>query len=349
MLWLASLLGVFAIGAVTLVDGDIPPEDDEPVSEHDELSARLADQDEAATDEPAADDSITSDLSSAPAPEPSGVAPFLLINQVLSGTDDGDQISGGAGDDQIGGYGGDDAVYGGAGDDDLFGDDGDDTLLGGAGDDLLHGDDGDDYGLGDDGADQIYGHNGDDTLSGGAQNDILHGGADDDAIDGGAGADALHGGLGNDSLSGGAGQDTLFGGWGDDLISGLAPTPDADADYLNGGGGDDVILTGAGDIVTAGDGLDQIMLGDWTADSGHDQSAAEIMDFNAAEDSLLMVWDLDENPAPQIDVVVDDADPDISHVIVNGSEIATVHGAIRAEDIVVVDPASSLPVALTGA
>ena len=104
--------------------------------------------------------------------------------------------------------------------------------------------------------------------------------------------------------------------------------------YASGGGGDDTIIAGQSDIVTTGDGADVIVLGQWLEDA-----ATEIMDYDAADDSLLLVWDLKEDPDPQVAILADEADASVNHVLVNGTEIATVHGATPPDplDIILVD------------
>ncbi|MEH2200069.1 calcium-binding protein, partial [Nostoc sp.] len=86
---------------------------------------------------------------------------------VLEGTDAGDEIRAGAGNDYVAGNGGQDFLYGEGGNDVLYGGAGTDTLEGGTGNDKLFGEDG---------------------------NDILRGDAGDDLLEGGAGIDQLYGG-----------------------------------------------------------------------------------------------------------------------------------------------------------
>jgi hypothetical protein len=159
---------------------------------------------------------------------------------------------------------------------------------------------------------------------------------------GGDGDDALHGDIGNDRLDGGDGQDTLFGGWGDDWISGVEEGPlDPDAaansqsDFLNGGGGDDMILAGQSDIVTAGAGSDTIVLNEQIGNG----AAVTLMDFNTDEDRLLMVCDLTGDTDPTIEITTDSEVPGLSHIMINGVEIALVHtdGPLNTDDIVLVD------------
>ena len=229
MLWLAGVMGLMAVGAVTFVEIETPPEEELPEGD-------------------------------IPRAGPG------TVGDILSGSDGSETVQGGTGDDQLGGYGGNDLLQGGGGADDLHGHDGNDTLRGGDGGDSLHGNDGDDDLFGGAGNDSLFGHNDDDFLYGGAGDDALQGSAGDDLLEGEAGNDALQGGLGDDALRGGVGEDTLFGGWGDDTLTGADDLQSRD--YLNGGGGDDLIVAGAGDVVTSGEGTDRIVMGDWIGSGG---------------------------------------------------------------------------------
>ncbi|MEO9781709.1 MAG: calcium-binding protein [Sedimentitalea sp.] len=250
-------------------------------------------------------------------------ADIVPIDQILAGADGAEQLAGDAGNDQINGYAGDDAIHGGAGNDILHGATGNDALFGGDGNDTLHGEDG---------------------------QDILSGDGDDE-LSGGDGDDALHGGLGDDTLAGGQGQDTLFGSFGDDLIVGSdfnqdgVHIDDATKDYLNGGDGNDTLIGGHGDVMSGGDGADQFVLDaseTATNDGDTDLGATRLMDFDADEDQLLVMSDLEQNPAPDIEVIADEDTPGLSHIWVDGAEVASVMGGttLTAEDIVVIDHAA---------
>lgn len=319
MLWLAGLFGLMAVSGIAF--GDVSADND-----NDEIP------DEGQEDNPTLRETI-----------PSAFTPALPTSdsdtgEIIVGNDDNQTLLGGDGDDQINGYDGDDTIDGAAGRDDLYGGNGNDDLYGGDGQDTLHGQDGDDFLFGGAGDDNLYGHNDDDVLNGDDGNDTLHGGTGDDTLFGGDGDDAVHGGIGNDTLFGGDGQDTLFGGAGNDVIMGVSPvdgSSDSDVDYLNGGGGDDLIVAGGGDIVTAGDGADTVVFGDWITDD----APASLMDYDASEDQLIMVWDLQTSPDPEIEVVADDSVAGLSHILVDGVEIATVAGdqTVKVSDIVLVD------------
>ncbi len=79
---------------------------------------------------------------------------------------DGDQISGGAGDDYIRGCGGNDEIYGEGDDDEIYGDSEDDFLDGGSDEDLLFGGPGGDRIRGGSSNDRLLGQDGDDALDG---------------------------------------------------------------------------------------------------------------------------------------------------------------------------------------
>ena len=103
--------------------------------------------------------------------------------EVLSGSDDWDQIFGRAGAD---------------------------VLLGKGGDDVLDGAEGRDLLLGGEGPDQIEGGEGKDTLIGGAANDELMGGDGRDWLAEGEGHGMLDGGKGDDVYLGGGGSDAFM-------------------------------------------------------------------------------------------------------------------------------------------
>ena len=254
------------------------------------------------------------------------------IGSILAGLTGADTLTRGDAADQINGYDGNDTLDGGAGGDSLFGGAGFDLLRGDAGDDLLHGEADDDRLQGGAGNDTLFGHDGADRLEGGDGADSLQGSAGDDDLHGGAGDDALHGGLDDDTLSGGEGTDTLFGGWGNDVVRGH---DDTTGDYLNGGGGNDMIVAGGADTVTGGDGADAILLSPgWGVE-------VDILDFDATEDRLLMVWDGGAgNAPPAFDLVPDTEIAGTHHVVVGGETVATLHQSegLRPEDIAVLSP-----------
>jgi len=250
------------------------------------------------------------------------------LENILLGTNAGEEIVGTDGVDLINGGAGDDSLSGKAGDDELYGRLDLDTLEGGAGDDSLWGGGDGDWINGGDGDDLAYGENGDDTVMGGAGDDTLTGSIGDDLVLGGDGDDAVSGYLGDDSLRGGLGADTLFGGWGNDTLSGLEDDDETDGwddmdegDFLNGGSGDDVITAGAHDIVTLGDGADTVILGNWLS-AAHQ---AQVLDFDPAEDSLLILFDDSLEEEPEVALEPDAENGAIPHVLLNGTRIAEVN------------------------
>ncbi|MGJ8619979.1 MAG: beta strand repeat-containing protein, partial [Methylophilaceae bacterium] len=92
----------------------------------------------------------------------------------------------------------------------IEGTNGGETLNGGTGNDVIDGLGGNDTLNGNNGNDLLFGGAGNDTLNGGAGNDVLNGGAGNDVLVGGTGSDVLYGGAGNDTMTGGnLGSDDL--------------------------------------------------------------------------------------------------------------------------------------------
>jgi beta propeller repeat protein len=208
--------------------------------------------------------------------------------QALAGKD---TVFGGNGDDLIIAAEGDDSVEGGAGSDGIFGNEGDDFLqgqggrdniLGGDGNDSINGGEGKDRLLGEAGDDTILGEKGDDTLDGGEGNDSLNGGASIDRLSGGKGDDTLVGEAGADSLTGGLGNDSLDGGAGSDRLIGVEPSTGfgtGEIDILTGLGDGDTFILGDPNHVFYSDG-DPVTTGE--------SDYALITDFNPSQDSILL-------------------------------------------------------------
>lgn len=350
MLWLAGLMGLMAVGTVTFIDPPLSEEDDDDFAEPSTLSPDVTG---AETNLLVPEGNIDPDYDPRGGDDAAILEPLNIsdadVVTLTDGSQASEEINGDEGNDRINGFDGDDLLNGGAGNDELRGDEGDDSLVGDAGNDTLHGHDGSDIISGGEQDDVLFGHNEDDTLEGGSGNDALQGSAGNDMLDGGEDDDTLQGGLDDDTLIGGAGADVLFGGWGDDVLSGLMRDAvggdEDDSDFLNGGGGDDSILVGSGDIVTAGDGADEIVLGDWLADG----EAAQIMDYTATDDSLVLVWDDSSisGSEPQIEVSIDADTEDQSLVWMDGTVVATVNGTgILPGDITLIPLSTAIHVGL---
>ncbi|KIN74752.1 calcium-binding protein [Sulfitobacter guttiformis] len=354
MLWLAGLMGLMAVGAVSFID----PQANE--SGEDEFVDASSPEVETFDLEDAPNQNMQSNFEDDYDPRGGDDAALLPpLNSIaadsvtlIQGTNYDDLFDGTDGNDRASGQDGADTLSGGDGNDELRGDDDDDLLGGDSGNDTLHGDDGRDLIYGGDQDDVLIGHNDDDTLFGDRGNDALQGSAGSDMLDGGSGDDTLSGGLDNDTLIGGAGADVLFGGWGNDVLSGVtrngAGGDDDEGDFLNGGGGDDTIIAGSADIVTAGEGADEIVLGDWLAHG----EAAQIMDYVADDDSLLLVWDDSEAGAaePELTLQIDPDRFDQTLILIDGTVIAAVNGTdILPGDIALVPLSSATQLDLTAA
>ncbi len=208
-------------------------------------------------------------------------------NDVVTGSDLANNLSGGLGLDTLNGGLGNDLLTGGAGADVLNGDAGADnamytssvlgvtvnlalgTGLGGdaAGDKLV-------------GIENVYGSNAGDTLTGDGLNNTLAGNA---------GNDSLNGGNGNDSLLGGAGADVLNGEGGTDTAWYYGDTIAIDVNLLRGTGlggnaqGDTYVAienvygSNAGDNIT-GNGLSNLLSG---------YAGDDVIDGGTGNDSLI--------------------------------------------------------------
>ncbi|MEM9911072.1 MAG: calcium-binding protein [Pseudomonadota bacterium] len=208
----------------------------------------------------------------------------LADDDLMIGSDEGDDFSGGLGDDTLKGEGGNDSLIGKAGDDDIFGAEGNDTLSGG------------------DGADS------------------LTGGAGDDSLTGGDGADKLLGLRGDDTLTGGEGEDVLFGGRGDDTLSGIEIGGTAQKDFLNGGDGSDHLIAGAGDLVSTGSGADKVTLDFFDMSD----EPVFIIDFTAAADSLVITYEDKNGVPPDLAIEPDEEDDAFFRVLLDDVLVAEV-------------------------
>lgn len=154
----------------------------------------------------------------------------------IIGSQFGDWIDVGGGDNLVLGNGGDDTIASGSGQDSIEGGLGFDIISSGAGDDRV---------LGGEDDDSITLSNGNDFADGGAGNDTIYGGRGDDLLLGSAGDDALYGEDNHDTVEGGAGDDYLSGG--------------DDSDRILGDAGDDAIDSDASDFVDGGAGVTEVV------------------------------------------------------------------------------------------
>ncbi|MEO0390763.1 MAG: calcium-binding protein [Pseudomonadota bacterium] len=263
------------------------------------------------------------------------------------------------------------------------GDEGDDTILvrgqilrdvsGGEGDDLIRhtGPDLEEnfsryVGLqGGEGADTITGSKADDVIFGvdsvsasnnaDRQGDKLVGNRGNDTIYGSDGDDVLEGRLGRDVLVSNGGADTMSGGYGSDLLLGASGEQ-----HMDGGFGNDTLAIGQGDVASGGAGADLFAM----FAEVEPTSAAEITDFDGAEDVLTILLPTNE-PTTSTEVVITPASDGssttvqvfsemgfVATVVVNGTDLPAV-----AEDISIIqadmptspilsDPGAVLPLSV---
>ncbi|WP_227269970.1 hypothetical protein [Roseobacter weihaiensis] len=69
---------------------------------------------------------------------------------------------------------------------------------------------------------------------------------------------------------------------------------------------------------------ERILLSDWIMEG----QTAEVLDYDAREDSLLLVWDDMSNATaePEVDVAHDPYDEEVMHVVMNGKSVAEIYG-----------------------
>ncbi len=204
-------------------------------------------------------------------------------DDILVGTDCGEEIDGAGGCDLIDAGGGADTITGGSGDDHIVAGGGNDIVHAGAGDDIVFGGSGNDQISGGDGRDRLFGEDGDDVLSGDGCDDLLDGGAGSDLLFGGSGNDGLEGGDGDDRMQGGSGRDTISGSAGDDAGFG-----GSGRDALSGGEGRDLLSGGADADTVEGDAGDDTVLGDPDrADDDYDGGEGrDKIDYSAATEAI---------------------------------------------------------------
>ena len=194
-------------------------------------------------------------------------------SNVLTGTEQRDDIIARAGDDTVNALAAADLIRAGAGADTVNAGRGRDHVRGGLDNDILNGDEG---------CDHVFGGQGDDTIEGGPgfsfhrfRCERLHGGPGNDLSNGGPGRDFMSGGQGDDVQSGGGGADKIFanpgrdksdGGDGPDVLWALARVDvaaigDPEGDELTGAGGADHfrVRDGEVDLVHCGEGRDRVI------------------------------------------------------------------------------------------
>ncbi|MDM0104082.1 peroxidase family protein [Variovorax sp. J22R24] len=132
-----------------------------------------------------------------------------------------------------------------------------DTLSGLGGNDTLNGGLGADALDGGDGNDQLNGGDDNDTLVGGIGNDALNGGDGNDTLDGGLGNDAMNGGAGDDTFLVDSATDTVAEGVGGgiDTVQSTVTYVITDADVEN------LTLLGTGNINGTGNGAANVITG----------------------------------------------------------------------------------------
>lgn len=182
---------------------------------------------------------------------------------------------------------------------------GNDVIATAAGHDVVYAGSGNDIVSTGKGNDQLYGGSGDDKLSGGADQDYLEGGSGHDTLDGGTGNDILLGGTGNDILIGGQGNDQLYAGSGDDVLTGGT-----------GSGFFGTLLNAGVDVIT---------------------------DFNAAEDSLFLSFDI-SNQLPDTYQGARDVGAALynANVAVEGSDLTVSYGPYGYAPVLIFDAATEM-------
>jgi Ca2+-binding RTX toxin-like protein len=171
-----------------------------------------------------------------------GIAEYIRVNSnehfTIGGTEAGETIIAGGGDDAIWGKGGDDLIEAGYGVDKVFGGEGDDIITNAGTDigeaDFLHGNEGNDVIHGGSGLSLIFGNQGNDFIVTGPDGKEAFAGTGNDFVLGGTGMDFLLGNEGDDWLEGGQRFDTLAGENSELFFNSTI----IGHDVLNGGSGD---------------------------------------------------------------------------------------------------------------
>ena len=207
-------------------------------------------------------------------------------SEVIRSGDGHDEILGGDGHDTIYSGTGNDWIDGGSGNDTVYGGDGHDKIYGGKGTDTLYGEDGNDSLFGHDGHDKIYGGQGQDYVVGGAGDDLIVVEGYNNQVDGGSGGDTIiletQATYGSSQIN----SNVVDAGKGDDYIKG-----GDSSDTIYASAGDDTILDSRGsDKIYLGKGRDMFF-----ANISLSGSSREIVDFNTAEDKVIISDNLSFN------------------------------------------------------
>ena len=149
------------------------------------------------------------------------------------------------------------------------------------------------------------------------------------------GDDEVHGGAGDDLIDDNFGNNVLFGDQGDDVLNAkyghievgqsVSVVEYGSTDTLSGRAGNDTLIGDDGDIMTGGDGNDKSAV---ARDFAREQVAAQIVDFNMAEDALKIV-----GTASSISSIVYVFDSAQGGVVasVGGEEVAVLQGLVAAD------------------
>jgi Ca2+-binding RTX toxin-like protein len=243
----------------------------------------------------------------------------------------GDEISAGAGNDQLYGLRGDDVLYGGDGNDMLNGGIGADVMAGGAGNDTYYVDIAGDAVVEADnaGTDQVFSPIGY-TLSQFVENLTLNGTANLN-MNGNALSNTLVGNSGNNIIDGMAGADVMIGGAGNDTYR-VDNSSDSEVEADNGGTDqvfssvsyvlrpfvENLTLTGTANLNTNGNALDNKLFGNAGNNVFDGMAGADVMVGNGGSDTFGFTTSL---VAGNIDTITDFRPADdkirLTHTIFN--------------------------------
>jgi Ca2+-binding RTX toxin-like protein len=210
----------------------------------------------------------------------------------IVGTEENDNLAGGAGNDVIVSLGGNDTIDGGGGNDMICGGDGNDSIAGGDGDDTVEAEAGDDVGSGGAGGDFVRGGDGKDMLDGGTGSDLVRGAAGDDQMSGGDGLDIVSFLTAETGVQVDLGAGTAVGDGTDTFSSFEAMIGSDYNDVVTGSDGNDYFFPDDGiDVIHGGDGTDTLLfLGPVDADLAAHRSTGlpggDVQEGNVTFDSI---------------------------------------------------------------